>query len=392
MAVWGEKKNDWRVPIVSWSEEVEPEAMEQAIALAKHPAVFKRVALMPDVHVGYGMPIGGVIACENAVIPNAVGADIGCGMRAVQTSILLETIHPHQIETIITKIQKRIPVGFAHHSKDQEWEGFSLAPVIEIVQKELPGAKKQLGTLGGGNHFIELQAGDNGTLWAMLHSGSRNFGYKIAKYYNEAAKRLCARWYSTLPSPDLAFLPLDDQVGIGYLASMNYAMAFAKQNRAAMMKIVTEEIAEELGDFLKIQEIDVHHNYAALEHHYGKNVMVHRKGAIRAREGDVGIIPGSMGTPSYIVAGLGSPDSFQSCSHGAGRKMGRAEFSRTHTLGECDAEMEGIAFAGWGKDRNGNPDLSEAPSAYKDIDKVIKQEKDLVEVITKLRPLGVVKG
>jgi len=397
---WRTKEDNWRVPILSWCEDVEEGALEQARNLATHPVMFHHVALMPDCHLGYGMPIGGVIACDNAVIPNAVGVDIACGMIAVKTDILVNEgdwagINSQDIGAILDSLKRRIPVGFHHHRKDQDWGGFDDAPDVPIVQLELASARKQLGTLGGGNHFCEIQAGDDGHIWLMLHSGSRNIGYKIAKTYNKIAMLLCGMWHSQLPpgngEDSLAFLPIGSHEAKEYLDAMRFAMKFAEASRQLMMKGFLRSFKDVTGG-LPIETININHNFCALEHHFGKNVWVHRKGATQAREGQLGIIPGSMGTPSYIVRGLGNPDSFESCSHGAGRASGRAEFCRTHTVEECDKSMEGIVFAGWGKNRKGKPDVSEAPGAYKDIDEVIEAQKDLVEVVVRLRPLGVMKG
>ncbi len=383
------------LPIMSWCESVEDAAMEQARNLANHPAMFHHVAIMPDCHSGYGMPIGGVIACEGAVIPNAVGVDIGCGMMAAKMSLKAEDLDTETVAKIIASIKRNIPVGFDHHRDDQPWTGFDRAPDIPIIQQELSSARKQLGTLGGGNHFIEIQAGDDGHVWLMLHSGSRNFGYKIAKEYNKKAMDLCEMWHSKLPPGKgedcLAFLPVGSPEGAEYIEAMNYALEFAQMNREQMMQHAMREVNYYTKSW-PLQMVNIHHNFASLEHHFGRNVWIHRKGATQARKDQFGIIPGSMGTSSYIVRGLGNRDSFESCSHGAGRATGRAEFSRTHTEEECDKEMSGIVFGGWGKDRKGNPDLSEAPSAYKDIDDVIQSETDLVEVVVKLRPLGVLKG
>jgi len=380
---------------MSWCENVESSAMEQAINLSNHPAVFHHVALMPDCHTGYGMPIGGVIACDGAVIPNAVGLDISCGMMAAKTNLSFDDLNLETLPKIVASIKRDIPVGFAHHRDGQPWDGFDRAPNIPVVQQELASARRQLGTLGGGNHFIEIQAGDDGRTWLMLHSGSRNFGYKIAKEYNAIATKLCGMWKSNIPpvrgEDGLAFLPIGTEEAQEYIAAMQYAMEFAQENREQMMRCVVREFNYYTGAEV-VEAININHNFAALEHHFGRNVWVHRKGATQARSGQLGIIPGSMGTASYIVRGLGDRDSFESCSHGAGRATGRSAFSRTHTVEECDAEMAGIVFGGWGKGRDGNPDLSEAPSAYKDIEDVISSESDLIEVVVKLRPLAVVKG
>jgi len=386
---------DNRIPIKSWCEDVESGAMEQAVNLANHPTTFHHIALMPDCHQGYGMPIGGVIACDGAVIPNAVGVDIGCGMVAAKTDMLFEDIDTKTLEAVIAGLKEHIPVGFSHHEEPQQWNGFLDAPDIPVIQQELESSRRQIGTLGGGNHFIEIQAGSDGRVWLMLHSGSRNFGYKIAQEYNRRAMDLCARWHSALPpgkgEDSLPFLPIGLRDGREYIEAMNFALRFARANRDMMMSVVERKFGKRTGAEV-LERINIHHNFAAIEKHFGRWVWVHRKGATQARDGQMGIIPGSMGTSSYIVRGLGNKESFESCSHGAGRSAGRAEFCRTHTVEECDEAMDGIIFGGWGRNRKGDPDISEAPGAYKNIDDVIASESDLVEVVVKLRPLGVMKG
>jgi len=386
------KEKDQKVPIKSWCYPIDKNTMEQALDLSKLPFIYHHIALMPDAHQGYGMPIGGVIACENAIIVNAVGVDIGCGMSAVQTDAKANEISINQIEKIIELLYKTIPVGFKHHKENQSWDGFDAAPDIEIVQQQLESAKKQLGTLGSGNHFIEIQKDEKDSIWLMLHSGSRNFGYQIAKEYNNRALEYCEKWHSNIPNKDLAFLPIDTKDAQEYITAMNYALDFALENRMQMMNKFIEIVQTILNCNVIGEPINIHHNFASLEHHFGKNVWVHRKGATQAQKDQIGIIPGSMGTPSYIVKGLGNPDSFQSCSHGAGRKMGRMEASRILTIEECNRDMEGIIYKQWSKNRKGDIDLGEAPKAYKNIENVINSELDLITPITKLWPLGVVKG
>jgi len=377
-----------KLVIKSWCDDLEDGALEQSSNLANHPSMFHHVALMPDCHQGYGMPIGGVIASHD-VIRNAVGVDIGCGVIAVNTGLDAEQ-RTETLKGVMGDIRKSIPVGFSHQKETQEWDGFDKCPNIPILQQQLQKATRQLGTLGGGNHFIEFQASDKGELWIMLHSGSRNFGYKIAKHYNELAQSLCTKYHSVVcpfkGEDGLAFLPHGSDEAIEYITSMNYALDFALENRYHMMRKVMDIIGGD-GEY-----INIHHNYATLENHFGKNVWIHRKGATSARKGELGIIPGSMGTSSYIVRGLGNPESFQSCSHGAGRKMGRKHASRTLTVEECNKAMEGIVYGRWGTDRKGNVDLGEAPQAYKDIDEVMKAQEDLVEIVTKLKPIAVIKG
>ena len=398
-----------KVAIKSWCNDLEPDALKQAANLAAHPAVDMHVALMPDCHVGYGMPIGGVIACRESVIPNAVGVDIGCGMGAVKTSLTVDKIgEARDIRAIIDEIKQLVPVGEGKcHAKQQTWLGF--AEYEEEITHNVPGwfelshfehDRKNLGTLGGGNHFIEIQASEDGQVWLMLHSGSRNLGYRIASFYNKLALELNAKWHAEIPCKDLAFLPADSKEGQSYIRDMNFALRYALENRARMMAAAKSVMAEHFAGIEFIEEINIHHNYAACERHFGRNVWVHRKGATSAQKGELGIIPGSMGASSYIVRGLGNPESFNSCSHGAGRKMGRMEASRQLTLEECNRAMEGIVFDRWGKAggggrkkaKNAMYDFGEAPQAYKDIDTVIRCELDLIEPLVKLRPLGVIKG
>ena len=412
-------KNKSDLPIKSWCEDIDEGALEQAVNLANHPTLKMHVALMPDCHVGYGMPIGGVIASKDAVIPNAVGVDIGCGMGAVQTNYDAEQlIDKSQIRLILDDIKSMVPVGEGHaHKLPQQWQGFSeylnmlgfndtnhlnygdpgMPKWLDKRCWEL--ARANLGTLGGGNHFIEMQKDQDGKLWLMLHSGSRNLGYTIASYYHKLAQKINLENHVELPHKDLAFLHTDSKVGTGYIRDMNFAMTYAMENRKRMMHAFKNAVSDHLKDIDFIQEINIHHNYAALEQHQQNDVWIHRKGATSAKKNQLGIIPGSMGTSSYIVKGLGNPDSFTSCSHGAGRKMGRMEASRRLTIEECDAAMKDVVFdrwkkAGkWGKRNKKNlMDLGEAPLAYKDIDDVINAQRDLIEPLVKLEPLGVVKG
>jgi tRNA-splicing ligase RtcB len=378
------------VYIKSWCNNPEEGAINQAMNLARLPFVYHHIALMPDTHQGYGMPIGGVLATNGVVVPNAVGVDIGCGMCAVKTS--LREISKYEVKEVFSKIRNMVPVGFKSRDVDQEWDGFMEVPDIKVVKDQVQKAKKQLGTLGGGNHFIELQKGDDGFIWIMIHSGSRNFGYTIAKYYNELAQDLCKKWYSNIPEysgqDGLAFLPLNTNEGKEYIEAMNFAVKFAYANRKRMLVDIEESLYSVCEcDFEP--EINLPHNYATMENHFGKNVMVHRKGATSAKSGEFGIIPGSQGTSSYIVIGKGSKDSFHSCSHGAGRAM-----SRKKARNELDINKErkilddmGIIHA----IRN-ESDLDEASSAYKNIDIVMEEQHDLVDIYVKLSPLGVIKG
>ncbi|MBR2439621.1 MAG: RtcB family protein [Lentisphaeria bacterium] len=389
-----------RIPIKSWCADVEPEAMQQARNLANHPALRSHVALMPDCHCGYGMPIGGVVGAKNAVLPSAVGVDIGCGMIAVETDIPAERMTEIKFRRQIQdSLKSKIPVGDGRSYKvEQAWDGFetyldSEGAVPEFVTKL---DRQNLGTLGGGNHFIELQKSDNGFVWLMIHSGSRNLGKRIHDVYHEKALELCERFYAPIADKQLTFLPLEEQAGQGYLRDMQFALDYARENRRRMMNTFKETISEFVPEVNFIREVNIHHNYAALEEHFGEELYIHRKGATSAKLNEIGIIPGSMGTASYIVRGLGNPQSFQSCSHGAGRRMSRNEASKTLTVQECDTAMAGIVCERWSKlqhgKHKGTVDLSEAPQAYKDIEDVISSELDLIEPLVRLTPLAVLKG
>ncbi|MFA5424981.1 MAG: RtcB family protein [Phycisphaerae bacterium] len=380
----------YSLPVKVWTDTVEESAMDQIRHLSALPFAFHHVAIMPDVHMGYGMPIGGVLATEGVVIPNAVGVDIGCGMCAVETS--LASIAVDDLKAIMGEIRKAVPVGFSHHAKAQDE---SLMPQIKefpempIIGREYASALKQIGTLGGGNHFIEIQKGSDDHIWIMIHSGSRNLGKQVADYYNKKAVAVNAEWLSPVPKEwQLAFLPIENVIGMEYLAEMDYCVKFALANRKLMMDVICGIFYQQTGCDFK-SAINIAHNYAAMENHFGRNVMIHRKGATLARDGTIGIIPGSMGSKSYIVRGKGNPDSFTSCSHGAGRKMSRTQaIMELSLVGEIETlEKQGIIHG----IRN-EKDLDEATGAYKSIDEVMANQSDLVEVLVELKPIGVIKG
>jgi tRNA-splicing ligase RtcB len=381
-----------KLPIKLWLDDIEPGALAQARNLANLPFTFKHVALMPDAHEGYGMPIGGVLATTGVIVPNAVGVDIGCGMCAIKTS--LSEITTETIKTIMSGIRELVPLGFDHHaSRQDETLMPSTDNIIEngVVERQYLAALKQIGTLGGGNHFIEIQKGSDGYIWIMIHSGSRNIGLKVAEHYNKLAKRLNEMWFTSVDaSKDLAYLPIETQEAINYMKEMQYCVDFAFANRKLMMDNIMGVFGKIVGsDFAALDFINIAHNYARWENHFGKNVLVHRKGATSAKEGETGIIPGSQGTKSYIVKGLGNPLSFTSCSHGAGRKMGRKQAIRDLDLAAEIARLDeqGIVHAIRTKS-----DLDEAPGAYKSIDVVMENQKDLVEILVELTPLAVIKG
>jgi tRNA-splicing ligase RtcB (3'-phosphate/5'-hydroxy nucleic acid ligase) len=386
--------------IKSWCNNIEDGAMKQIENLTNLPFIFKHVAIMPDCHQGYGMPIGGVMATKGVVVPYAVGVDIGCGMCAVKTS--LTEIDKETLKKIMGEIRKVIPVGFAHHQKEQDE---SLMPNFgntakgdetydyPIVWAEYNSALKQLGTLGGGNHFIDILKGSDGHVWIMLHSGSRNLGKKVADYHNDVAVKLNDKWHSKVPKEwQLAFLPVDSEEGQTYLREMQYCVDFALANRKLMMERIMQSFRDCFGmkepyDPIFEPIINIAHNYARMENHFGKNVMVHRKGATLAAEGTIGIVPGSMGTNSYIVKGKGNKDSYNSCSHGAGRVLGRKQAIRTLNL---EQEIKSMDDKGIIHGIRTQDELQEAPSSYKDIKTVMEQQKDLVDILVELFPIGVI--
>ncbi len=381
-------------PIKLWLEEMDSGAMEQARNLANLPFVHSHIAIMPDAHLGYGMPIGGVMATEGVVIPNAVGVDIGCGMCAQQTS--LRSLDSQKLRALLSHIRKTIPLGFKHHKKGQDRRLMpkpkSGIPIgdLQIVSSQFESGRTQLGTLGGGNHFIEIQKGSDGFIWIMIHSGSRNLGYRVANFYNKLAGRLSGRFGSNIPRNwQLAFLPMNSEEGRQYLLEMEYCVDFAYANRKLMMERVKDGLLMIAAPVHFGQFINIAHNYASLETHFHKEVLVHRKGATRAEEGEIGIIPGSQGTPSYLVRGKGNRESFKSCSHGAGRKMGRKQAQRSLDLHEEQKRLDDQGILHSIRSRR---DLDEAPSAYKNVDEVVENQLDLVEVIVTLTPLAVIKG
>lgn len=381
-----------RVPIKLWLDDIELGALEQAKNLANLPFIFKHLAIMPDSHQGYGMPIGGVLATKGVIIPNAVGVDIGCGMCAVKTSLTEMTIE--QLKLIMGAIREYVPVGFGHQQKPQDEnlmpQGFDIDS-MKIVKEQYKSALHQLGTLGGGNHFIEIQKGSDGFIWIMIHSGSRNIGLKVAHEYNEKAIKLNSLWFSEVEkSKELAFLPIETKEAHDYLNEMQYCVEFALCNRKLMMENIKGCFNGKLNIKVKFEPIiNIAHNYAKYEHHYNTNVLIHRKGATSANVGEVGIIPGSMGTKSYIVEGLGNSESFNSCSHGAGRKMGRKQAQRELNL---ENEIELMNKQGIVHGMRTVNDLDEACGAYKDIDIVMENQKDLVKILVELKPLAVIKG
>lgn len=378
-----------------WLNDMEEGAIKQAMNLANLPFIYKHVAIMPDAHQGYGMPIGGVLATSDVVIPNAVGVDIGCGVIAVQTNIHETCCTESVLRQIMCGVRELIPLGFNKHKKVPEaceqWFKSKDRITDPVIRKEYDNACISLGTLGGGNHFIEFQLDDAGLLWIMIHSGSRNLGYKVAEYYNQVAIQFNTEHAMGVPSEwELAGLPVSTEPGQMYLNAMRQCIEFAKANRALMMCNIKRVIEKVLNvQIIQHESWDVAHNYVRTEEHFGKRVWIHRKGATAAGKGIIGIIPGSQGTCSYIVEGKGNKDSFRSCSHGAGRKMSRTKAKKVLDLAKEQAKLndKGIIHTIYTK-----KDLDEATGAYKDIEVVMANQKDLVEIVNKLRPIAVIKG
>ena len=382
------------VTVKNWATSLDDHAIQEVKNLCQLPFIHNHIALMPDTHGGKGMPIGGVLATKGVVIPNAVGVDIGCGMCAMKTSVKVEDLTPEILRKgILRGIRKRVPLGREHHKQAQDEkympQGFDIDSMT-VVKRQIVSAQKQIGTLGGGNHFAECQCDTDGYMWVMIHSGSRNLGKQVCEYYNEKAVALNRRWFSSVaPELNLAFLPVRTDAFKEYWAEMEYCIAFARANRALMMERIREAISDVLPDTTYEPVIDVPHNYAAWEEHFGENCIVHRKGATLATKGMVGIIPGSQGTCSYITEGLGNPESFNSCSHGAGRRLSRTAARNELSLEEEVARLEkmGVVHSVRYKE-----DLDEATGAYKDIDEVMIAQSDLVKIQTKLVPIAVIKG
>lgn len=380
-----------RVPVKIWTRDIEPEAEKQLLNMATLPFVFHHVAVMPDVHAGKGSTIGSVIATKGAISPCTVSVDLGCGMSAVKLAINPQKLMDN-VKDIRTSIERSIPLGM---NRNQRVSTEILD--MPLFQQDVPtmdmdlrqSATKQLGSLGSGNHFVELCLDTQGDPWVMLHSGSRGVGNKLAMRFIDKAKKLMDTYFIKLADPDLAYLSAGTAEFDDYMKVVNWAQEFAFENRNEMMRRVLKDIAYEVNDGVpveKLMEVNCHHNYVATEHHFGQNVMVTRKGAVRARKGDMGIIPGSMGTGSFIVRGLGNEESFCSCSHGAGRKMSRTKAKATFTVADLAEQTKGVEC------RKDKEVLDEIPGAYKRIEDVMKDQSDLVEVVAELKQVICIKG
>lgn len=397
-----------RVPLKLWNThgEFEPQAMDQLKNIAQMPFIHSHVAGMPDVHLGKGATVGSVIPTYRAIIPAAVGVDIGCGMVAVKTNLTANDM-PDNLDKLRAEMEAVVPKGFESNQREGHLKGNwknvndrNAAVWKERFQKrwedlisrhpKLDGhSVNQLGSMGGGNHFIEVCLDEDDQVWLMLHSGSRGLGNRIGTYFINAAKELMASWHMQvwLPDEDLSYIPEDHPLFGEYIGAMLLAQDFAMANRESMLCAIVDVMKARFPDFAYAEAaINCHHNYAEQEHHFGKNVWLTRKGAVRARKGDMGIIPGSMGTGSFIVRGLGNPDSFHSCSHGAGRVMSRNEAKKRITLEEHREAVKGISC------RTDRDVIDESPAAYKDIGAVMAAQEDLVEIVARLRQIINIKG
>lgn len=379
-----------KLPVYSWiaEEEIEAGALAQAANLANHPHVAEHVVLLPDVHTGYGMPIGCVVAMQNHLCPAAVGYDIGCGISAVKTGLQMhEDINELVVNDIISEIRENVPVGHNWRKKEHNIARFvNEGSLCSIASSEINNAKKQVGTLGGENHFIEIQRDLSDYIWVMIHTGSRNVGWKIADYYIRIANE------NNTDVPDefnLATLHKDSDFGYRYLAEMQWAKSFAYFNRCAIIEDIKNAISTVTDNEDYGNSIYIYHNYASYEFCNLSYCWVHRKGAISAYLGEDGIIPGSQGTKSYIITGKGSQASLNSCSHGAGRTMSRTKARNTL---DFDEEVRKLDEDGVLHSIRNKKGLDEAPVAYKDIDRCIALQSDLVSVEAHLTPLGVIKG
>ena len=387
------------VPVKIWTDDVDEKSEQQLVNIASLPFIHHHVAAMPDVHLGIGATIGSVIATRKAIIPAAVGVDIGCGMVACRLSITGNELDEKSLKKVFDQISRDVPVGRDQH-RDERALVAAAAPFasrLEAMTQKHPRLLKafgkfskwvnQLGTLGGGNHFIEVCLDESNQVWLMLHSGSRGIGNALASYFIELARQDMERWMIQLPDRDLAYFAEGSEHFGDYVEAVTWAQEYAMRNRREMVDLVLAALKRHLPAFDVTGEVvNCHHNYVALEHHYCADVWVTRKGAIRAREGDLGIIPGSMGTRSYIVRGKGNPESFSSCAHGAGRKMSRTAAEKQFSAADLVRQTEGVIC------RKDKGVVDEIPGAYKDIDTVMANQTDLVDVMHTLKQVVCVKG
>lgn len=391
--------NKGKVPVKVFTEDIDQASINQLGNMAQLPFIHSHIAAMPDVHHGIGATVGSVIPCKGAIIPAAVGVDIGCGMNAIRLSLKANDL-PDNLQAVRSAIEKRVPVGFEEHTSSTV-QGATLNNIgkhLDVITDKHPGLikmqrnfertwGKQLGTLGGGNHFIELCIDEAEDVWVMLHSGSRGIGNVIGRYFIEKAKKDVGKALGQLPDKDLAYFTEGTQHFEDYVQAVSWAQDYAMLNRREMMRLVLEALKSQLKPFTTTREaINCHHNYVQKETHWGVEVYLTRKGAISAREGELGIIPGSMGAKSYIVRGLGNAQSFCSCSHGAGRRMSRTEAKRRFNTRDLVEQTTGVEC------RKDKGVVDEIPGAYKDIDVVMQNQSDLVEVIHTLKQVVCIKG
>jgi tRNA-splicing ligase RtcB len=387
------------VPVKIFTDDVDDGARKQLVNLSKLPIVHHHVAAMPDVHVGIGATVGTVIATDRAIIPAAVGVDLGCGMIAARTSLTAARLDEKSLRRVFDQITRDVPVGRDQHKPGRELKHatapfgselrriLGLHPQIEKRFKRTQNWAQQMGTLGGGNHFIEVCVDESDGVWVMLHSGSRGIGNAIGSYFIELARRDMERSTANLPDRDLAYLTEGAEHFDDYVAAVDWAQRYARANRQAMMDVVLDAMRRHLPPFEVTQAaVNCHHNYVERERHFGKDVWLTRKGAISARKGELGIIPGSMGAKSYIVRGRGSEESFQSCAHGAGRRMSRSAAQKRFTAADVVEQTEGVIC------RKDKSVVDEIPGAYKPIDEVMENQSDLVEVVHTLKQVLCVKG
>ncbi len=391
--------NDQRVPVKIWTDDVDGRSKEQLSNIANLPFVHHHVAAMPDVHLGIGATIGSVIATHKAIIPAAVGVDIGCGMVAARLSLTAAELDEVSLKKIFNQITRDVPVGRGQHADERILISAAkpFEPGLKLLTDRHPALLKafgkfskwtnQMGTLGGGNHFIEVCLDESSHVWVMLHSGSRGIGNAIADYFIELARKDMERLMIQLPDRDLAYFPEGSEYFADYVEAVHWAQEYAMANRQAMLNLVIAAMARHLPPFTVTTEaVNCHHNYVAKEHHFGADVWVTRKGAIRAREGDLGIVPGSMGARSYIVRGKGNPESFCSSAHGAGRQMSRTAARAQFNEADLSLQTEGVIC------RKDKGVVDEIPGAYKDIDAVMANQSDLTEILHTLKQVVCVKG
>lgn len=377
--------------LLSWASELDEKTKEQALRTSRLPFVAGHVALMPDAHWGMGATVGSVIPTKEAVIPAAVGVDIGCGMCAVETSLTASDL-PDNMARFMPLVRRDIPAGVGQgHGEVTEAAAAWLAvnePTSDLASVRLRKAGEQFGSLGSGNHFFEVCLDERNVVWLVLHSGSRGIGKEIAAAHIKVAKGLMKQWAIELEDPDLAYLVQGTGEFIAYINDMLWAQRYAQANRDQMMNTVVRSLFALIGHGQEVSRVNCHHNFTQMERHDNEAIWVTRKGAIRARAGDLGVIPGSMGTSSYIVRGLGNPASFMSSSHGAGRRFSRGEAYRRYSGDDLRRAMEGKVWL----DRDADALVDESPMAYKDIDKVMEDQKDLVEIIHTLHQVLNYKG